>query len=96
MLTKTKNKNKPITAGDQAKEATKKAGMILMTMAATLGMVELPDHNSRIILTNQPAFAQVTSSDQYKSSLRREREEISPHYISYNVAQRTTGRSGKQ
>ncbi len=71
-------------------------GLLLMTAAATFGMLELPAHpNSKVIVPVQPAFAQVTASSEGNNPLRREREESAPHYISYSVAQRTPGRTGK-
>lgn len=73
------------------------SGIVLMAAAATLGIVELPQsHNKRVTLVNRPAFAFASQHDQQDSNpLRREREEAGPHYISYNVAQRTPGRTGR-
>jgi hypothetical protein len=84
-----KNKN--------TKKIAEYTGMTLMTLAATLGMLELPDHpNSRVIVPNQPAFAFANDSSlQQLNPLRREREESAPHYISYSEVQRTPGRYGK-
>ncbi len=72
-------------------------GMVLMTAAATFGMLELPDHpRAKIVVPNQPAFAFAAEvSSQANNPLRREREESAPHYISYSVAQRTPGRTGR-
>ncbi len=67
-----------------------------MTAAATLGMLELPEHpNSRIVLTSQPVFAMTTQNTHQNNPIRREREETSPHYISYSVVERTVARTGK-
>lgn len=72
------------------------AGLILMTAAVTLGMLEMPDHtNSKIVLPNQPAFA-FAGDNQENNPVRREREESAPHFISYSEVQRTASRSGKQ
>jgi hypothetical protein len=76
----------------------KQAGILLMTAAATLGMLELPDHsNSRIIVPNQPVFAFAGQNENIKNPLQRERqeEEASPQFISYTVMQRTPGRTGR-
>ena len=72
-------------------------GLLLMGTAAVIGMIELPDRpRTRILLPNQPAFAFATQPvSSGNSMLRREREESAPHYISYNVAQRTPGRTGR-
>lgn len=73
------------------------AGLVLMTAAATIGMVELPEHPNKVVVPNQPVFA--VASDTYNNErdnpLRREREETAPHYISYNTSQRTPGRTGR-
>lgn len=94
-----KNKNAPTTA-DKIAEAARQSGFLLMAAAATLGMLELPDHpNGRaIVVPNQPAFAMATHSPAdpgQANQLRRERDETVPHYMSYSVAQRTPSRSGK-
>lgn len=79
-------------------KVAEQAGMALMTLAACVGMIEMPDHaGSRIVVPNQPAFAMVTTtSEQEINPLRREKEEVSAHYISYSEVQRTPARSGKQ
>ena len=80
-------------------EAAKNTGLVLMTLAATLGMVELPEHpNSKVVVSSQPVFGFATenSGAEYKNSQRREeREEASPHYVSYSATQRTPGRTGR-
>ncbi|HUY85416.1 MAG TPA: hypothetical protein VMU97_02780 [Candidatus Dormibacteraeota bacterium] len=93
-----KNKNSQTTA-DKITEAARQSGFLLMAAAATLGMLELPEHpNSKIVLTSQPvfAFASHNVEDQGQANqMRRERDETVPHYMSYSVAQRTPSRSGK-
>jgi hypothetical protein len=72
-------------------------GIVLMTAAATVGMLELPDHlGAKVVVPNQPAFAFASESTEGANPLRREREESAPHYISYSVSQRTPGRYGKR
>ena len=70
-----------------------------MAAAATIGMLEMPEHpDKRVVVPHQPAFAFATENggnNQQDNTLRREREEAGPHYISYSVAQRTPGRTGK-
>ena len=97
MSNKTKNNQ---TAADKLTEAAKQGGIMLMAAAATLGMIELPDHtNGRaVVVPNQPAFAMATHNIQDQgqtNQILRERYEAAPHYISYNVSQRTPSRSGK-
>ena len=92
------NKNKNIQLPtEKLSEAAMQGGIILMAAAATLGMLELPDHqNSKVIVPNQPAFAVAAhGGDDPNNILQREREEVSPHYISYSVVQRTPTRSGR-
>lgn len=70
-----------------------------MTLAATVGMVEVPEqHNQKVaIMPVQPtlAFATPGAENQEPNPVRREREETGPHYISYGVNQRTPGRTGR-
>ena len=72
-------------------------GLLLMGAAAVIGMIEFDDKpRVRMALPSQPAYAFAAQpSNTGGSTLRREREESAPHYISYNVAQRTPGRTGR-
>ena len=77
-------------------ELAQQAGIVLMTVAATVGLMELPEHpNARIVVPNQPAMAVVGVNNEGNNPLRREREETAPHHISYSEIQRTPGRTGK-
>lgn len=92
-----KNKKAPTTT-DKITEAARQSGFLLMAAAATLGMLELPDHpNRQVIASSQPVFAAVRNPDDQGSAnqMRRERDETVPHYMSYSVAERTPSRSGK-
>jgi hypothetical protein len=51
-----KNKNSK-TAADKLSTVAMQAGLLLMTLATTLGMTELPDHPNKVVLPNRPAFA---------------------------------------
>lgn len=94
MPTKTKNTK---TTAEKLGAAALQGGIVLMAAAATLGMLELPDRsNNRIVVPNQPAFAMATQGGNLNNPLQREREEVSPHYISYSVVQRTAGRTGRR
>jgi hypothetical protein len=94
MSAKIKIKDSPV---DQLGKIAGQAGLILMTAAVTLGMLELPDHtNTKIVLPNQPAFAFANNNAEANNPIRREREESAPHFISYSETQRTASRSGKQ
>ena len=89
MSTKTKTNN--LTA------ISAQVGLLLMSTAATLGMVELPDHlRGQVAVTSQPAFVFANNTSDKNNPVRRERDETAPHYISYNVSQRTPARSGKR
>jgi len=91
------NKNKNNQTLDKLNEVASQAGLVLMTAAVTLGMLELPDHtNSKIILPAQPSFAFAGENEEANNPIRREREESAPHYISYSEVQRTASRSGRQ
>lgn len=72
-------------------------GIAAMTLAAVVGMVELPGHmNSRVILPSQYKFVAETGESELNNPLRREKEDTEQHYISYSEAQRTPSRSGKR
>jgi hypothetical protein len=66
----------------------KQAGFLIMTAAATLGMMELPNHtNGRIVVPNQPVFAFAGQNQEPTNPMQRERqeEEVSSQFISYSV-----------
>lgn len=93
MSTKTKNSK---TTSTQINDLAMQAGLVLMTAAATLGMLELPEHPNKVIVPSQPSFAVATdATENAPNPLRREREETAPHFISYSTFQRTPGRTGK-
>jgi len=95
MPTKTKTSVKPL---HRLARVSRQAGIVLMTAAVTVGMLDLPEHDKRVIVPTQPklAFAEEENGDtNLNNPLRREREEAGPHYISYSVTQRTPGRTGK-
>lgn len=93
-----KNK-KHQTSVDKITDTALRSGYLLMAGAATLGMLEFPDHLKReAVVPNQPVFAMAVQNGQEPgqaaNQMRREREEVAPHYMSYSVAQRTPSRSG--
>ncbi|HVX24412.1 MAG TPA: hypothetical protein VG992_03675 [Candidatus Saccharimonadales bacterium] len=89
-------KTKSSQVVDQIHQAAEQAGLVLMSAAVTLGMIEMPDHpNARIVLPNQPILA-VEENSELNNPLRREKEEVEQHYISYSVAQRTPARSASK
>ncbi|MEK7059943.1 MAG: hypothetical protein AAB971_04280 [Patescibacteria group bacterium] len=97
MSTKTKNKQ---TSIDKLTYVAQQAGVVIMTAAVTLGMVEMAEQiNSKVVIPTQTAFAVETNVPHggglENSPLRREREETAPHYINYSVTQRTPARSAK-
>ncbi|HEY5442844.1 MAG TPA: hypothetical protein VIJ68_04860 [Candidatus Saccharimonadales bacterium] len=95
MSAKTKNKS---NTTETITELGKQAGLLLMTAAVTLGMLELPDRpNNRVVLPSQPAFAWANENEEGNNpnALRRSSEETEQHYISYSVTQRTPSRSGR-
>jgi hypothetical protein len=56
----------------------------------------MPDRSVRVVVPNQPAFATAVPGSNYDSPMQREREEATPHFISYSIVQRTAGRTGKR
>jgi hypothetical protein len=89
------NKTK-ISKSTQIAELSRQAGILLMSAAVTMGMLEMPDRASRIVLPTQPVFAWANQNEQgNQNTLRRSSEETEQHYISYSVAQRTPSRSGR-
>lgn len=85
------------TATEKAANLAAQIGIVLMSAATTLGMLEIPDQDKKaIIMPSRPAFAVVNESSDNANPLRRERDETMPHYISYAVSQRTPARSGKR
>jgi hypothetical protein len=72
------------------------AGVMLMAAATTVGLMDMQEHQSvKVIIPNQPTFAFETENTQLNNPILREREESAPHYVSYEVAQRTPSRHGK-
>ena len=95
MSTKTKKKTDKMPI-DQLSEVAQQAGLILMSAAMTIGMLESPDHGAtKIVLPVQPAMALAGENAENNNVIRREREETAPHFISYSEVQRTPARSGK-
>lgn len=90
------NKN-TITITEQLGRRAQHLGLVMMTMAATLGMAELPHHEeAKVTITpHYLAFAGVEVGGDHGDSMRREREETGPHYTSYGASQRTPSRAGR-
>lgn len=91
-----KTKKSKISA-DVISDTIQKLGLVVMSAALTLSVIELPDDAKRIILPNRPAPVWVEEGGQGSdnSPIRREREDTTPHYISYSEVQRTPSRSGR-
>jgi hypothetical protein len=93
------NKNKKQSPTEAVKNFSAKAGVILMAAATTVGIMDTQNHQRiKVVVPNQPTFAFETENIQNPGSnntIQREREEVAPHYISYNISQRTPSRHGK-
>jgi hypothetical protein len=93
-----KTKNQPTTT-DKISQAAMQGGLVLMAAATTLGLMEVPhDPDKRVIIPGQPVFAVAHDTGAHPAGsqdIRRERDEVHPHYHGYSVAQRTPGRTGK-
>lgn len=86
------------TATDYMTDVALQGGIVLMTAAATLGLVELPhDPDKRAIVpTNHPAFAVAQDAAHNQGGgpeIRRERDEVHPHSQGYGVNHRTPSRT---
>ncbi|HSX47761.1 MAG TPA: hypothetical protein VLF63_03230 [Patescibacteria group bacterium] len=93
MSNKTKIQNKNTTT---VKNIYKNLGLLLMTSATALGLVELHNHSkNQAVVNTRPVFAFQEESNNNLNSLRTERNETVPHYISYSETQRTPSRSSK-
>jgi hypothetical protein len=91
-----KNKKPNILNADRLNEAAMNAGLLLMTAAATLGVMEVPERPStHAIIPGQPAIVLATERAGEENNLRRVREDTAPHYVSYSAFQRTPARSGR-
>lgn len=75
--------------------AAHKVGVIALSVALTLSVLELPDEAKRAILPAQVAPAWANAGEDHNNPVRREREETAPHSISYSEVQRTPARSGR-
>ena len=85
------------TTGQKINAAAGQGGLLLMAAATSLGLVEVPQHpDKRAVLATQPNFAFATEQGGGQDNqIRRERDEVGPHYVSYNITQRTPGRTGR-
>ncbi len=82
---------------DRIQKISEQAGMVLMTMAAITGMLDLQTHtDTRVVLPGQPSFALSNDYNELNDPIRREREDPAPHYASYSVTQRTHSRSANK
>lgn len=85
------------TLSDKLNSFAMQAGLVLMAGAATLLMVELPEHPNKVVVPNQPAFAMASdagTAERHSVPERSHREETHPHQASYGTLQRTPGRTG--
>ena len=92
-----KTKKSRITT-EAISDTVQKLGLVVMSAALTLSVLELPDDAKRVILPNRPAPVWVEAGGQGNDNnnpIRREREDTAPHYISYSEVQRTPARSGR-
>ena len=90
-------KNKKQSLTQELLDLGTQASFMLMAAATTVGVMDMQSHqNVKVIVPNQPTFAYETENTENNNPIQREREESAPHYISYNVAQRTPSRHGKR
>lgn len=89
-----KKKNSKINIGILT-EAAQRAGLVAMSAAMALSVLELSEESKRAVLPVQPVLVQAGNNHNGDNQVRREREETAPHFISYSEVQRTPGRSGR-
>lgn len=92
------NKNK-LSNFEIARNVASHIGIFLMSAAATFGMLEMPDHGrAQIVVPSRAIFAFAGESNTPEpanaNSIRRERDDVETHYVSYSETQRTPSRSG--
>lgn len=96
MANKTKNQK---TLTDNLTTAAAHMGIVLMTAATALTVVELPHEERRAVVpSTQPAFAFAGPAEHagpQSHEIRREKEEIHPHQLAHSISQRTAARAGR-
>ncbi len=75
-------------------ETAQRVGLVTMGAAMVLSIMDLSDEAKRVVLPNQPVLVAV-GENSGSNQIRREREEVAPHFISYSEVQRTPSRSGR-
>ena len=81
---------------DDAADKAMQIGVGIMSVAALAGLVDLHSYHDRknAIMPMHPVYAFAGQNNEDSSNtLRRERDEAGPHYVSYSAYQRTPGRS---
>lgn len=92
-----KNKKTLQKSADSFSQLAQQAGLMVMAVAATFGMLETPANtDKRVIVPNQPVFVFANDEEELNNPIKREQQETGPQYISYSVSQRTPARSGKR
>lgn len=98
-MSKSKERNISLSEKTRtASETIKTIGLTVMTAAAVAESVGLHGnkHEKAIVNKVDPDTHIVDiQSDMKATAQRREREEHTPHYVSYNASQRTPSRTGK-
>lgn len=90
-------KNKKQSLTQKLMNLGAQSSVVLMAAATTVGVMDMQSNQRvKVIVPNQPTFAYETENTETNNPIQREREESAPHYISYNVAQRTPSRHGKR
>ena len=77
------------------KQLISSLGILIMTAAAMVGSLELPDHsiNGVVMPTNQVKIGASNDLGSLNNPIRRETEDSSQMYVSYSESQRTQPRS---
>lgn len=93
-MSKTK---KSKTSSITLSETIQNLGLLLMSAALTVSVFEVPDDAKKVVLPTRPApvWAEAGGQSNDNNPIRREREDTTPHYISYSEVQRTPSRSGR-
>jgi hypothetical protein len=85
------------TSSFELAKIAEKATIIIMTLAAVFGLVDIPSRvSTRAVVPGAPVFSMSLVNTELNNPMRREKEEAGVHYVSYSETQRTQSRSGKR
>ena len=87
-------KNKKSSIQDNIQDIAKNAGLVAMTGAMALGLVEVSGQYTKPAVATTSETSPAGDQQSHNETVRRS-EEVGPHYISYGNMNRTAARSGR-